>query len=148
MAGVAAAALMGLATPASAHRALLKGWTSCSNGEHVVLWSIGNDFELPMTIDSATAAIGATSYAVTGYDATVANVGTTSATTIVPGGEAGTLTLTVHATWTDQYTDTEHASVDLESDCTSTTTTLGSTTTTTAMPTTTAKITNAVSWVS
>jgi LPXTG-motif cell wall-anchored protein len=135
--GVVSATLIGLATPASAHKAVLKGWTSCSDGDHVVLWSIGNDFGMPMTIDSATAVIGAQEYPVTGYSSPVANYETTSATTIVPGVATGTITLTVRGAWPDRFVDTEHTSVELESNCT--TTTMGSTTTTTCttLPSTT-----------
>jgi len=117
--------------PASAHSALLSGRTVCGNGTHVIRWSIGNDYGLPMTITSATATKGTTSYAVTGYHATVGPVGsasdTTSATTVVPGSVTGSVTLTVHARWTDGFTGSASTSVSLIGPCGST----GSTTTTT-----------------
>jgi LPXTG-motif cell wall-anchored protein len=123
---------MGLAAPASAHKAIVKGWTSCSDTNHVVIWSIGNDFNTEMTINSATAQIGGQPVAVTGYTSPVGDQGTTSATSIVPGPTTGTITLTVHVSWPDRVTDTEQASVDLVTDCNH-----GSSTTTTTLPPTT-----------
>ncbi|HYL52505.1 MAG TPA: hypothetical protein VEZ15_11080 [Acidimicrobiia bacterium] len=117
--------------PASAHSALLSGRTVCGNGTHVIRWSIGNDYGLPMTITSASATKGTTSYAVTGYHATVGPVGgtsdTTSATTVVPGSATGNVTLRVHARWSDGFTASASTSVSLIGPCGST----GSTTTTT-----------------
>ena len=138
--GVAVAALLGFAAPAYAHHPVLSGFTTCSDGVHVVHWSIGNsEANATMNIQTATATIGAQSYAVTGYSTPVGDSGTTSATTLVPGGTTGTITLTVNAVWSDNFTDTQSTSVDLISNCSTTTTAAPSTTqapTTTAAPTT------------
>jgi LPXTG-motif cell wall-anchored protein len=135
VAGLIAAGVFALAAPASAHNSAVSGSTSCSDGSHVVNWTIGNDDPLSMNIDSASAAIGAQSYAVTGYANPVSQAGTT-ASTIVPGGTNGTIVLTVHVTWTDHYSMTATAQVALQSNC-STTTTQATTTTTYPVTTTT-----------
>ena len=57
-----------------------------------------------MTIVQATAAIGAQSYAVTGYTNPVGNGGSTTATSTVPGGTNGTIVLSVTVSWPDHYT--------------------------------------------
>src|SRR4051795_8437109 len=75
--------------PAAAHSAQLSGRTVCANGDHVITWSIGNDWTGPLTITSASATKGATSYGVTGYNSTVQPGVPTSATTIVPGPTTG-----------------------------------------------------------
>jgi LPXTG-motif cell wall-anchored protein len=134
VAGLIAAGVFALAAPASAHNAAVSGSTSCSDGAHVVTWSIGNDWPTPMTIASATAVVGGQSYAVTGYANPVSMTGTT-ATSVVPGGVSGTIVLTVHVTWSD-WAQTPTASVDLLSNC-STTTTQSTTTTTYPVTTTT-----------
>jgi hypothetical protein len=128
--------------PAFAHTPLVSGHTVCSNGQHVITWSIGNDFHLPMTITSARATKGSASYAVTGYQATLGPNGTasdtTSAKTVVPAGATGSVTLTVHARWTDGFTTSRSTSVALLGPCMgSTTTTLGSQGSTLPPPTTT-----------
>ena len=137
--GVAAAALLGLSAPASAHLPQVKGWTSCSNGEHVVLWQIGNNFVLPMTIVSATAELNGQPYPVTGWTSPVVEDATTSATTIVPNGMTGTITMTAHGEWPDGVSTSDHVSVDILSDCNGGSTT--TTTTTTGPPTTEATTT-------
>ena len=131
------------ALPASAHTSLLSGRTVCGNGKHVITWSIGNDYHLPMTITSATATKGAATYAVTGYSATVGRHGTpsdtTSATTVVPGNVTGNVTLTMHVRWTDGFTRTGSTSISLIGPCGSngsTTTTLGTQGSTLPPPTT------------
>jgi hypothetical protein len=121
--GVIAAVVIALALPAYGHSAILSGQTVCSDSEHVVNWTIGNDFDLPMEIVSATAEVDDTSYPVQGYTSPVPNLGETSATTIVPGGVTGTITLTVQVEWTDDNKDEESESVDLEEDCSASTTT-------------------------
>jgi hypothetical protein len=128
--------------PASAHTPLLSGHTVCSNGQHVITWSIGNDFHLPMTITSARATKGTASYAVTGYQVGLGPSGTgsdtTSARTVVPAAATGSVTLTVHARWTDGFTTSRSTSVALLGPCMgSTTTTLGSQGSTVPPPTTT-----------
>jgi LPXTG-motif cell wall-anchored protein len=139
--GVIAAVLFGLALPASAHNTTLTGDTVCFNGDHLVTWHIKNSSQtttLLMTIVSIEAHIGATSYAVTGYSTSgVAKGATTDGTSTVPGGITGTITATVHVSWPDGITDTDTASVTLEDNCNSSTTTSTSTTTTTVPETTT-----------
>jgi LPXTG-motif cell wall-anchored protein len=134
VAGLVATGVFALAAPASAHNAAVSGTTSCSDGTHVVHWTIGNDWPTPMTIASATAKIGNQSYAVTGYANPVSMAGTT-ATSVVPGGTSGTITLSLHVTWSD-YQQSPTASVVLLSNC-STTTTQATTTTTYPVTTTT-----------
>ncbi len=124
-------------TPAFAHTPLLSGRTVCSNGSHVVTWSIGNDFNLPMTITSATATLGGASYGVTGYHANVGASGSpshsTPAKTVLPAGATGNVILRVRVRWSDGFTKSGSTSVRLIGPCmgptTSTTpTTLGTTT--------------------
>ncbi|HTD50715.1 MAG TPA: hypothetical protein VK771_08950, partial [Acidimicrobiia bacterium] len=74
-----------------------------------------------MTIDTAVATINGQSYAVTGYANPVAQNATTFATTLVPGGVNGTITLTVHAVWPDNFSSTQSTSVALDSQCTTST---------------------------
>jgi hypothetical protein len=136
-AGVAIIAMfvVGTALPAWAHHPVLSGTTACSDGEHVISWTIGNsESGWVMHIDTATAVLGGQSFAVTGYTPNVAKLGSTSATSTLPGGSTGTVTITVKATWTDGTTATRSGTVTLSSNCsgpTTTTTTGGGTTTTT-----------------
>ena len=129
-------------TPAFAHTPVLSGSTVCSNRSHVITWSIGNDYNLPMAITSAAATKGTASYAVTGYHATVGPSGSathaTSAKTVVPASATGSVTLTIHARWTDGFTKTGSTSVSLLGPCMGSTTTTSSpvTTPTTGPPTT------------
>ncbi len=116
--------------PASAHSAQLSGRTVCANGDHVITWSIGNDWTQPLTITSATATKGGTSYGVSGYSSRVAPNVPTSATTTVPGPTTGSVTLTVTTRWDDGFTKTESTSVALIGPC------MGSSSTTTMPPTT------------
>jgi LPXTG-motif cell wall-anchored protein len=141
--GIIAAVVVGMALPAWAHHPILSGETECTNGDHVVSWTIeNNQTDQAMTIDSATAAmvIGGAEYPVTGYTSPVGNSGTTHATTIVPGNVTGTIELTVDASWPDGITSIKDVSVELVDTCTSTsttTTTASTTTTTTTVPETT-----------
>jgi LPXTG-motif cell wall-anchored protein len=141
--GVIAAVIVGMALPAWAHHPILSGETECTNGDHVVSWTIeNNQTDQAMTIDSAIAAMvpGGAEYPVTGYTSPVGNSGSTNATTIVPGNVTGTIELTVDASWPDGVTSTKDVSVELVDTCTSTsttTTTAATTTTTTAATTTT-----------
>jgi LPXTG-motif cell wall-anchored protein len=146
-AAVVAAAVLTTAAPAYAHHSVLGGSTECFDGDHLVTWSIQAQsvVDLPMTIESATATNNGATYAVTGYSNPVEDETTTFATTIVPSGSTGTVTLHVHSTWPDDVEYTGETSVELEDDCSasSTTTTPAPTTTapestTTAAPTTTA----------
>ncbi len=134
--GIVAAVVMGLAAPAWAHHPALSGTTVCTNAEHVVTWTIENsETNHPggMAIAEATATIGAQSYPVTGYTSPLPNLGTTSATTIVPGDVTGTIKLRVVGVWTaDGHTSTRSTTVDLIENCvpqsTTTVTVEGSTT--------------------
>ena len=140
--GFAAATITVLALPAWAHHPVLDGQTTCTNGDHVITWSIGNSQpDLEMTIASATASLDGTTttYAVTGYVSPVAVSGTTSASSTVPGSTLGTVTLTVTGTWSDNSLTTRTTSVSLGAACPeeTTTTTVAPTTTTTEAPTTT-----------
>jgi LPXTG-motif cell wall-anchored protein len=126
-----------MSVPAFAHNTAVRGTVSCEGGDHVVHWQIANYEDMPMTIDSAVAMIGAQSYPVTGYASPVPNNSFTEATSIVPNSVGGTITLTVHASWADQFNDTKSGSVNLEPNCCKPTTTTEATTTTTEATTTT-----------
>ena len=139
---VVASFVVATAGPAWAHYAELSGHTTCSDAAHVVTWTIGNsEHHRTMHIESATARLGTHTYAVTGYSTYVGGNGTTSASTTLPTGSSGSVTLTVHVTWTDNYTATDSTSVKLISGCspstTKATTTTTKSTTTTVAPTTT-----------
>jgi hypothetical protein len=140
---VVSAAVLGFAAPAYAHHSVLAGSTECFDGDHLVNWSIQavSVVHLPMTIASANATIGGVTYPVTGYKPTIDDGETTHATTTVPGGTTGTITLHVHSTWPDGVTYDDHTSVDLITDChTTTTETTTTTATTTTLPPTTTTI--------
>jgi len=126
-----------MSAPASAHAALLSGSTVCSDGTHVVNWSIGNDWPTPMTITSASATLNGQSYAVVGYTSPVYSGSPTSAISTLPGGSIGSVTLTVNSSWPDGVTHTRSTSVALEHNCSGGTTTTAAATTTTAGATTT-----------
>jgi LPXTG-motif cell wall-anchored protein len=129
------------AAPAYAHHSVLSGSTECFDGEHIVTWSIQavSVVHLPMTIESASAENNGVTYAVTGYTSPVDDGDTTTATSVLPAGSTGTVTLTVHSSWPDNVEYDDSTSVVLEDDCmpASTTTTEAPTTTTTEAPTTT-----------
>src|SRR4051812_44857264 len=93
--GVVAAVVLGLALPASAHSTSIKGSTYCSNGEHIVNWTLSNSSEssnLLMTIVSVDAFVGGTQYPVLGYSSPLAKGASTTGTSIVPYGVTGTIT--------------------------------------------------------
>jgi LPXTG-motif cell wall-anchored protein len=140
-AAVVAIGVFTTAAPAYAHHSVSSGSTECSDGEHVVTWTIQavSVVDLPMTIESATATNNDATYAVTGYTSPVDNGATTTATSVLPAGSTGTVTLQVHSTWSDDVEYTDQTSVELEDNCmpASTTTTEAPTTTTTEAPTTT-----------
>lgn len=120
------------ARPADAHAAVLTGIPSCNvDGVHVIAWTITNDFDLPMTIDTATTPFGAA----TGYTSPVTNLGQTSASSTAPGATTGPVTLTVHATWTDEFDDTFTGTVNLPAPCPTTVTTTTTTSTTSSTTT-------------
>jgi LPXTG-motif cell wall-anchored protein len=133
------------ATPAYAHHSVLSGETSCSDGEHVVTWTIQamSVVDLPMTIVSATATNNGSTYDVTGYTSPVEDEQTTTATSVLPEGSTGDVTLHVYVTWPDDVDYTDQTTVTLETDChpATTTTTEAPTTTTTEAPTTTTEAT-------
>ena len=139
VAGIVAAFLVATALPAFADEPVVSGTTQCANGDHVVSWTIGNSqTDLPMGIDAITASIGAQTFDVTGYTAPVPANGSTNATTIVPGAMTGTVSLEVEASWTDGFSASAIAEVDLVESCTSdTTTTMSESATTVAGPPTT-----------
>jgi LPXTG-motif cell wall-anchored protein len=140
-AAVVAIGVFAAAAPASAHHSELSGSTECFDGEHVVTWSItgvsGNG--LPMTIDSADATNDGTSYPLTGYTSPLDDGDTTTATTVLPAGSTGTVTLEVDSSWPNGVEDSEETSIELEDDCmpASSTTTEAPTTTTESTTTTT-----------
>ena len=141
-AGVSAVVVGGSAISASAWHPVLSGQTVCTEGEHIVTWTIENSEtspSSPMTIASAIATVGATEYPVTGYTSPVPGAGSTPAQTVIPGSVSGTVVLTVFATWTNGEQATRTTSVVLDENCVppTTTTTEAPTTTTTEAPTTT-----------
>ena len=95
------------ALPAWAHHPVLSGRSVCSDGEHVITWTIGNSEPVrSMHIDTAVATIGADTFAVTGYAPDLAGAASTTATTTIPGGTTGTVTLTVHSAATAERAST------------------------------------------
>jgi hypothetical protein len=116
--------VLAIAAPAWAHFPELSGETVCSDATHVITWTIANsETDKVMTITSASASDGTNSYAVTGYSPMVGDSGSTNATTLVPGGVTGTITLTVTGSWTDGVTATRQTSVELIESCSPSTTT-------------------------
>jgi hypothetical protein len=119
------------ATPAWACTLAVSGVTSCvlpNQSDHVVNWTIHNDESAanrPMTIVSATATIGGTTYPVTGFTTDLPPLGTTHATTAVPGSVpptaagdvAAQITLTVRATWPGSNRNHASAVVTLMGTC-------------------------------
>lgn len=122
-------------TAASAHAALISGTPSCDEaGVRVVTWTIVNDFNLVMTIDTAVSTpLGTTVLAST----TVAQLGQTTGTTTLPGTTTGTVTLSVHAHWSDQFAGTFTGSTFLPDPCPGTSTTTTSSTSTSTSTSTT-----------
>ena len=132
-AGIATVAVVVIATaiPAWAHEVLLSAYTPCSDGAHEITWSMGNsETAQPMQIDSATATMGAETFAVTGYATTVAASSWTTGHSTIPAGELGTVTLTVHAIWSD-FQGGRSTSIDLVAQCGNNTTTSTASTSTT-----------------
>jgi hypothetical protein len=126
------ALVLAFARPAWAHTPTASGTTSCPDENHHVAWTITNpDAQFGnMNILTATATVGGNSYAVTGYDASVAPLATTHATTIVPGDVTGTITLALHVRWDDGFVADTSATVDLQPPCHETTTSAPTTSTT------------------
>jgi hypothetical protein len=128
------------AAPAFAHTLVVSGTTSCPAADHVVNWTIRNHetaADRTLTIESATAVIGGTTYAVTGFDPTIPPTGSTTASSTVPGDVTGTIVITVNAKWPDGFKNKATGSVDLVDPCPVTTTTTAATTTTTGVGATT-----------
>ena len=122
------AASFAIAVPAGAHRAMVTGVASCSDGSHLVTWTITNEqTKLPMTVTATSIAEGV-AYDVSVVTNPVPAGGSTQATTVVPGGVTGSITITVVARWPDGFTITVTATVELPDKCTPTETTVPPTT--------------------
>jgi LPXTG-motif cell wall-anchored protein len=130
-------AFLAFAVPAGAHPAAVTGVTSCSDGAHLVTWTITNGLAHKAMTVTATSAVSGVAYDVSVVTNPVPGGGSTSATTVVPGGVTGAITITVVATWPDEFTRTVTATVGLPNKCTPTETTAPPTTAppTTAPPT-------------
>jgi hypothetical protein len=148
VATLAAACILVFAAPASAHNFSVKGTTTCPHGEHIVTWTITNgeaNFGA-LTVDSASAVLNGTTYAVTGYTSPIPPMSSTQGTSTVPGAQTGEIRITVNGHFADGFTFTARGHVDLQPPCNETTTTTASTTTTsTSSPSTTAPSTTATS---
>jgi hypothetical protein len=137
-AGVAAFAglfIVTTAVPAFAHTTTLTGSSVCSDGAHVITWTIESlDTTLPMHVASATATLDSTQQfpvdGAVGMDIPE-NTSITASTTI-PGNLIGTVELAVHGTWSDLATADATTSVSLTSECTPGDTSTTSTTATTS----------------
>ncbi len=120
------------------HHADVSGSASCAAGDQLVRWSIGNsDARRPMTITSAVAALDGAPWPVVGYVSPVAAHDATEATTTLPSGPTGSLTLTVAGSWPDGHQSTRSASVALVGDCSPATSTSTSSTSSPAPSTST-----------
>jgi LPXTG-motif cell wall-anchored protein len=140
VAGLIMATVLALSAPASAHHAGASGSTVCSDSTQVVTWTISaNDIGYgPIVIQSATATNAGNTYAVTGYTNPVAQGSSTTATSTLPAGATGSVTLSAAILWTnDNYHGSVGATASLITNCHGTTTTAASTTTTSAPVTTT-----------
>ena len=141
VAGLIMATVLALSAPASAHHAGASGSTVCSDGTQVVTWTISaNDIGYgPIVITSASATNAGNTYAVTGYTNPVAQGSSTTATSVLPAGATGSVTLSAALTWTnDNYHGSVGTTTSLITNCHGTTTTAASTTTTsTSSPVTT-----------
>lgn len=121
-----------------AHHAEISGVSTCSAGDQIVTWSIGNSQpKEAMTIVSARAALQGDVWPVVGYTSPVAPSGATEATTTLPGGSTGALVLTVRGSWPDGHRSARQASVGLSGDCPPPTSTTTAPPTSTSEPTTT-----------
>jgi len=131
--------MIAAAVPAGATGFALSGKVVCSNGDHVITWTITNQTSNTVKITAFTAK-DPDSYDVTGYTSPLAAGATTHGTTVIPGNLTGGVVLYVNETW-DGGQSSDQSSLDLGDPCpaaTSTTTTSTTfATTTTAAPTTT-----------
>jgi LPXTG-motif cell wall-anchored protein len=122
---------LAIAAPAGAHTAAVTGVASCSDGSHLVTWTITNNLAHKAMGVSATATASGVAYDVSVVTNPVPGGASTKATTVVPGGVTGSIVITVVATWTDEFTRTVTATVDLPDKCATTTTSAPPTTGTT-----------------
>ena len=128
------AASFAIAAPAGAHHAMVTGVASCSDGSHLVTWTITNDLaKNPMTVTATSIAEGV-AYDVSVVTNPVPDGGSTQATTVVPGIVTGTITITVVGTWPDEFSRTFTASVELPETCVPTETTVPPSSTTATTP--------------
>ncbi len=143
MAAVVGVFVVATAAPAFAHDEALSGQTVCSNGDHLVTWSIGNrNTPLPMLVVTATATLnGGQQFAVAGaVGSAVPSEADIPATTTVPGNLTGDLVLDVLGRWSDGHqVEQPTFSLSLGGQCSTgpTTTTTEATTSTTEAPTST-----------
>jgi hypothetical protein len=126
------AASLAIAAPAGAHTAAVTGVASCSDGSHLVTWSITNGLPKKSMAITATSEVAGAAYAVDIATNPVPGGATGTATTVVPGGVTGDIVITVVATWPDEFTRTLTASVGLPDACETTTTSSPATTATTS----------------
>jgi hypothetical protein len=117
-----------IAIPAGAHTAPVTGTASCSDGSHLVTWSITNGLPHKAMAVTATSAASGVTYDVSVVTNPVPGGATTKATTVVPGGVTGDVVITVVATWPDEFTRTVTATVGLPDQCATTSTTVPPTT--------------------
>ena len=146
--GLVVAIVVALAAPGFACDAIVTASTNCSTGSQVITWTISSDrTDLEMDITHALASIGtapnATYFPTTGWAKAIAPGGSTTATTTVPLGVTGTITLDVYVFWpailATQQPKIDGLTIDLNN-CAVTTTTpppTTATTTTTTPPTST-----------
>lgn len=117
------AAFFAFAAPAGAHTTDVTGVAVCSDGSHLVTWTItNNQAHRAMTV-TATASAEGVAYDVSLVTNPVPGGASTEATSVVPGGVTGAITITVHALWTDGVRRTATATVELPVDCSTTVTT-------------------------
>jgi len=114
---------LAIAIPAGAHTAGVTGSAECSDGSHLVTWSITNGLPKKAMGVTATAEAAGNPYDVSLATNPVPGGATVSATTIVPGDVVGDVTITVVATWPDEFTRTITATVALPEACSTSTTT-------------------------
>ena len=148
LAGLAVvAASIAIAVPAGAHNATVIGSATCSDGSHLVTWTITNGLaKKPMNV-AATSVVDGVAYDVSVATNPIPGGGSGQATTIVPGGITGTITISVVGTWPDEFSRTFSASVELPDQCMPTETTAPPTTATPTTPPTTAGSVGGVSSV-
>ncbi len=139
MAAVVGIFVVATALPAAAHDEILTGHATCSDGDHLINWTIANtNTNFSMHVQSATATLnGGQQFPVVGPSDIAGHV-TAAATTTIPGGLTGNVVFDVFVRWTDGITNEVGINVSLSTGCSgSTTTTTGATTSTTEAPTST-----------